>query len=201
MRPDVRHLTEQGGLTCCIFASIEQRSILVNSTDAMDRNPTVLVEFYTGEVQELSGLSKHMVDYLCRHGLLTVSRSKERGYGKRRRFNFTDILLARSIKELLQAGVSVLSMRAALIELRRQLHSDSPATLRDSRIVIRGGVPYLSRPDEPPSDLLARGQMAFSFVLEIEDLWQKAEPLHEKREAAKWDRIERAMKTRRERMS
>ena len=165
------------------------------------RNPNVLVEFYTGEVQILSGLSKHMVDYLCRHGILTVSRSQMRGYGKRRRFNFTDILLARSIRELLQAGVSVLSMRTALVELGRQLHSDSPAVLRDKRIVIRGGVPYLSQPDEPPTDLLARGQMAFSFVLEIEDLWQKAEPLHEQREAARRSRIERAMNARKERIS
>jgi DNA-binding transcriptional MerR regulator len=165
------------------------------------RNPAVIVEFYSGEVQQLSGLSKHMVDYLCRHGVLTVSRSQARGYGKRRRFNFTDILLARSIRELLQAGVSVLSMRTALDELRRQLHSDSPATLRDKRVVIRGGVPYLSRLDDPPTDLLARGQMAFSFVLEIEDLWQKAGPLHEQREAAKWSRIERALKTRNERIA
>jgi DNA-binding transcriptional MerR regulator len=165
------------------------------------QNPNVLLEFYTAEVQQLSGLSKHMIDYLCRHGLLTVSRSNMRGYGKRRRFNFTDILLARSIKELLQAGVSVLSLRTALVELGRQLHSDSPAALRDKRIVIRGGVPYLSRPDEPPSDLLAGGQLAFSFLLEIEDLWSKAEPLYANRKAKEQERIERAISTRRERMS
>jgi hypothetical protein len=122
------------------------------------RNHKVLVEFYTGEVQQLSG-------------------------------------------ELLGAGVSVLSMRTALIELGRQLHSDSPAGLRDQRIVIRGGRPYLSRPDEPPSDLLARGQMAFSFVLEIEDLWSKAKPIHANRKAKERERIERALSTRRARIS
>ena len=165
------------------------------------RNPNVLGEFYTGEVQQLSGLSKHMVDYLCRHGLLTVSGPRDRGYGRRRRFSFADILLARSIKELLDAGVSVLSMRAALIELRRQLHSDPPAVLRDRRIVISGGIPYLSRPDEPPSDLLARGQMAFSFVLEIENLWSKAGPIHADRKAKERERLERALKTRKERIA
>jgi DNA-binding transcriptional MerR regulator len=181
---------------------IEQRSILaINGNVMATRNPVVRVEFYTREVEQLSGLSKHMVDYLCRHGVLTASRSQVRGYGKRRRFDFTDILLARSIREFLEAGVSVLSMRTALIELGRQLYSDSPATLRDRRIVIRGGIPYLSKLDEPPTDLLARGQMAFGFVLEIEDLWQKAGPLHEQREVSKWNRIERALKTRKERIA
>jgi DNA-binding transcriptional MerR regulator len=161
----------------------------------------VLTEFYTADVQQLSGLSKHMIDYLCRHGLLTASGSESRGYGKRRRFNFTDILLARSIRELLQAGVSVSSMRRALLQLRAQLHSDSPEALRDTRIVISGGVPYLSMPDTPLYDLLAGGQMAFSFVLEIQDLWHRAEPIHAQRQAAMRARIARAMKTRRERMS
>jgi DNA-binding transcriptional MerR regulator len=143
-----------------------------------------------------------MVNYLCRHGLLTASLpDDDRGYGKRRRFSFTDVLLARAIREFLIAGVSVLSMRRTLEQLRRQLHVDSAAALRDKRIVIRGGVPYLSRTDEPPIDLLARGQMAFGFVLDIEDLWSRAGPLRQAREKRKRERMERALQMKRERIA
>jgi DNA-binding transcriptional MerR regulator len=164
-------------------------------------SPSLVQEFYTGDVQNLTGLSKHMVDYLCRHGLLTASRSPRRGYGNRRRFDFTDVLLARSIKKLLESNVSVLSLREALGELRRQLHSQSSAVLRDQRIVIRNGVPYLAEPDGPLSDLTAGGQMAFSFVLDVEHLQRRAGPVHAQREADRSARIARAQRTRQERIS
>jgi len=163
--------------------------------------PSVVQEFYTGDVQNLTGLSKHMVDYLCRHGLLNASRSPKRGYGNRRRFDFTDVLLARSIKKLLDSNVSVLSLREALTELRRRLHSQSSTVLRDQRIVIRNGVPYLVQPDGPLSDLTAGGQMAFSFVLDVEDLQQRAGPVQAQREVDRSARIARAQRTRQERIS
>jgi DNA-binding transcriptional MerR regulator len=163
--------------------------------------PKARIEFHTREVEILSGLSKHMVDYLCRHGVLSASFSSDRHYGKRRRFSFTDVLLARSIQKLLHAGISVLSMRRALLELYKQLNSNSPSALRDRRIIIRGGIPYLSLPAKPPLNLLAGGQMAFTFVLEIEDLWLKAEPLVAQRQAALVERIQRAQKKRQERLA
>jgi DNA-binding transcriptional MerR regulator len=167
----------------------------------MTRANKVLDFFSSGEVATLSGLSKYMVDYLCRHGLLTASHSRDRGYGKRRRFNFTDILLAKTIKEMLSANVSVLSLRKALMELRRQLHFESPSVLRDKRILIRGGVPYLLEPAAPPRDLLAGGQMVFSFVLEIRHLWQTAEPIRARRQQTERARIERALRRQRERVA
>jgi DNA-binding transcriptional MerR regulator len=161
----------------------------------------VVHSFRTAEVQALTGLSKHMVDYLCRHGLLPVSGSPDRGYGKIRAFDFTDILVGRAIRKLLDSGVSVLAMRTSMSQLRNLLHSDAPATLRDRRIVISGGIPHLSLPDQAPINLLAGGQMAFSFVLEIEELWQKAAPLLEQRRATTRVRLERARQTRKERMA
>jgi DNA-binding transcriptional MerR regulator len=181
------------------LASIERYSIL--NLMARKRTRPVADSFYSGDVAALSGLTKHMVDYLCRHGLLTVSHSNERGYGKRRQFSFTDVLLARSIRQLLDAGVSVLSLRTALLALREQLHTESTAVLRDKRIVICEGVPYLSEPNKPPRDLLKNGQMVFSFVLEIERLWKTAEPMQMKRKGQERSRTEQALKIRRERIA
>lgn len=160
----------------------------------------VIDHFLTGELRELAGLTKPMVDYLCRHGLLQPSKSprRERGYGKRRRFDFSDVLLARSIRKLLDADVSVLSMRTALIQLRQLLGEQ--ATLRDRRIVICDGVPHLTQPDRPPVNLLSGGQMTFSFVLDIKDTWRKAEPLAIRRKESERARIEKAARTRKERL-
>jgi|SRR6185437_15037873 len=158
-----------------------------------------VVEFRTGEVQRLSGLTKYMVDYLCRHGLLSASLSQGRGYGKRRLFSFTDILLARSLKKLLAGGISVLALRTVMAQLHEELNSDSPAVLRDTRVVIRGRKVYLSKPDRFPSDLMAGGQLSFSFVLEIEELWDHAEPIRAARRAAEVERLNRALRIRRER--
>ena len=161
----------------------------------------VIQSFRTAEVQALAGLTKHMVDYLCRHGLLPASGSPTRGRGKLRSFDFTDILVARAIRKLLDAGVSVLAMQTAMSQLRNLLHTDSPAALGDKRIVIAGGVPHLSLPDQAPINLLAGGQMAFSFVLEIEDMWQRAAPLLEHRRAAMRARLERARQLKKERLA
>lgn len=166
------------------------------------RQSSVVAEyFYAGEVAALAGLTKHMVNYLCRHGLLTVSHSKDRGYGKRRRFNFTDVLLARSIRQLLDAGVSVLSLREALLTLRKQLQTDSLGVLRDKRIMFCAGKPYLCEPDKAPRELLRNGQMVFSFVLDVEELWKTAGPLQKKRRESERARLERTLRHRQERIA
>jgi DNA-binding transcriptional MerR regulator len=159
--------------------------------------------FYAGEVENLSRLSRHMLDYLCRHGLIYPSLSENRGFGMRRRFSFTDVLLARSIAALLAANVSVLNMRKSLKTLRDLLHleSASAATLSDKRIIIRGGTPFLSEPHRPPVDLTASGQMAFCFVLDVEDLWKRAETLQRSRKAASEKRKLRALELRRRRIA
>lgn len=163
-------------------------------------NTSPILEFHSRDLQALSGLSKYMVDYLCRHGLLSASRSSARGYGMRRRFSFTDVLLARALRKLLEAGVSVLAMRAVMSQLGHQLQSTTTHVLRDTRVVICRGKPYLSELNKPPADLLAGGQLAFSFVLEVEDLWRKAEPLEAKRKLALRQRVDKALRTRKERI-
>jgi DNA-binding transcriptional MerR regulator len=168
---------------------------------AAKRSSSVVDSFLSGELAGLTGLSKHMVDYLCRHGLLSPSSSNRRGYGQRRMFGFTDVLVARSIKQLLDADVSVLNMRRSLTTLRDKLHVQSAIAFTDTRIVIRGGTPYLSEPHLPPIDLTAGGQMAFCFVLEVADLRKRAEALQDRRKKAHAKQSLRATKFRSERIA
>jgi DNA-binding transcriptional MerR regulator len=168
----------------------------------MARKPNVLAAAFTsGEVERLSGLSKHMVDYLCRHGLIRPSMSPQRGYGKRRRFGFADILLARSLHALLASGVTVLTMRQALQTLREKLHIEAAQALRDKRIAIIDDAAYFSLPHQAPVELTKHGQMAFSFVLDIAQLGKRAESMRKARQIAIAERLRKAFDMRRRRIA
>jgi DNA-binding transcriptional MerR regulator len=164
--------------------------------------PKVITDhFLTMEVARLTGLSKYMVDYLCRHGILTASLSKSRGHGRHRRFSFTDILLGRAIKHLLDAGVSVLALRRALGTLRDVLHRDFGKELREHRVVIKGGVPLLCEQGASPVDLIAKGQLVFGFMIETQELRLRATKVRELRERRIHARVQRAWRVRRERLA
>ncbi len=173
-------------------------SLLIMSKQS---SKTVSEFFNSGEVQKLSGLSKHMVDYLCRHGLLTATLSSARGYGKGRRFSFADVLLARSISRFLSSGVSVLSMKKSMKTLGWLLERKSNTLFADKRIAIVAGAPYLCEPNCAPISLIASGQMAFSFVLDVEDIRKRANLLRTRRESESKLRTQRANRMKRERIA
>ena len=179
-----------------------QYSFMLDCMARKGSKKVVASHYLTGEVARLSGLSKHMIDYLCRHGLLTASMSGAcRGYGRHRKFSFTDVLLAKSIGHLLQADVSIMAMRKALATLRDVLHRDVAEDLRDHRVVIKGGVPLLIPHGAAPINLLAKGQLTFGFILEAEDLWRRAERERKQRLAMMAARMERAAQLRKERVA
>lgn len=120
----------------------------------------------TKDVVRHSGLSAHMVGYLCRSGILRPTLSKVRRRGLRRRFSFADLLLARSIAKLLAAKVEVSAIRGALRTLRSKVESVPPAVLATRRIVIIGRAVYLTRPGADAVELTADGQLAFQFMLD-----------------------------------
>lgn len=126
--------------------------------------------FTVGELVKFTGLSPHMVNYLCRHELLVPTLSELRRRGVKRCFSYADLLLGRSIAKLLNAGVSVLALRKALQTLHG-LIGEIPLTAFDTRkVAIGGDSVYLAEPGEPVVDLSSRGQLAFQFVLDAVDM-------------------------------
>lgn len=63
---------------------------------------------------ELTGLTSRQLDYWARTDLLRPSISEAHGSGTRRRYSEADMERARVIKRLLDAGVSLQSVRRAL---------------------------------------------------------------------------------------
>jgi DNA-binding transcriptional MerR regulator len=124
-------------------------------------------DFSSKELARLSGLSAHMVNYLCRCDILRPSLSSERRHGLALKFSFADVVLTRVIARLLAAGASVATLKRALSTLRRKLHGVPHDALRNRRVVIIGNAVYLSDGDARILDLTANGQIDFNFVLDV----------------------------------
>lgn len=128
--------------------------------------------FTTDDLVRYARLSRHMVNYLCRYGVLEPTLSTQRRRGLLRRFSYADLLLGRAVATLLSGGVSVIALRRALTTLRRKLRMVPLALFQSRAIAIVGGGVYVFEPGQPPMDLAANGQLAFHFVLDANQLPQ-----------------------------
>ena len=123
--------------------------------------------FQIGDAARLSGLTKPMVDYLCRQGILEPSMPQQRGRGRQRRYAFGDVVMLRVLAKLLAAGVSVKRVKNALIALRQHHPEITPTSLPARYLVTDGQFVYLRHNDDTLETLDQNGQMAFMYVLEL----------------------------------
>jgi DNA-binding transcriptional MerR regulator len=145
------------------------------------KNQIVKAHFLSKELANLCGLSGYMVSYLCRQGLLNPKilvaaqqPNSGRRFGKARLFSFADLLLGRSISKLLHAGVSVKHVHASMRVLEEKL-GRARLDLTRARITIIGRQIYLESHGESPVDLTNDGQLAFSYMLELDQLRARAD--------------------------
>lgn len=112
-------------------------------------------------VCDIVGISYRQLDYWARTELVRPSIRGARGSGTQRLYSFEDIVRLRVVKRLLDTGVSLERIRAALDELARQGRALSEVTLAsDGRTV------YAIDDDRQLLDLLQRGQGVFAIALE-----------------------------------
>jgi DNA-binding transcriptional MerR regulator len=114
------------------------------------------------DVCKVVGISYRQLDYWARTGLLTPSVKDAGGSGTQRLYSFQDLVLLRTIRNLLDAGVSLQSIRKAIDYLRDQMGTEpSSATLvSDGRRVYA-----VTSPNEIV-DLLSKGQGVFAIALD-----------------------------------
>lgn len=128
--------------------------------------------YTVNQAAQFSGQTLVMVNYLCRTGVLEPSGNGPRGRGKRREYSFTDIVMLKSLKRLLDSGVSVANLKTALDELRRkypQIDSKRlPANLR--YLVTDGEKIYFRNKTQALEALDKTGQFAFAFVINVEQV-------------------------------
>ncbi|MFW2355953.1 MerR family transcriptional regulator [Hydrogenophaga sp.] len=125
--------------------------------------------FDTPQAARLAGLTKAMLNYLCRTGLVEPSCDCSRGHGRARHYSFGDVVALRLVARLAAAGISPLRLRKGL-EYLRTYHSDITLTsLPASHLVTDGEFLYLKEGHDPLERALD-GQYAFAFVVELEQI-------------------------------
>jgi DNA-binding transcriptional MerR regulator len=114
------------------------------------------------EVCRLVGISYRQLDYWARTGLVTPSIREAGGSGTQRLYSFQDLVLLRMIKNLLDTGVSLQSIRRAIDYVRRSLRTQptSLTLMSDGRRV------YAAESEDQIIDLVKSGQAVFAIALD-----------------------------------
>jgi DNA-binding transcriptional MerR regulator len=109
---------------------------------------------YSGtRTAQIVGISYRQLDYWARTDLIRPSLTDASGSGSRRRYSYRDLLELKVIKNLLDAGIKLESVRVVFDFLRAQLETD----IASAHLVIEGSQVVLCTGDEL-IDVLRRGQ-------------------------------------------
>lgn len=116
-----------------------------------------------------------MLDYLERSEVFRPQKKRTKNRGKKREYNFRDVLVLKTISTLLQNGATVSNLKNALSSLQTLPWKAEPAVLEDSQgalrhLVVSGGKIYFSRNNEELVDLTSGGQLSFFFILDIDKI-------------------------------
>jgi DNA-binding transcriptional MerR regulator len=108
-----------------------------------------------------AGITYRQLDYWARTGLVEPSVRPAHGSGSQRLYSFRDILVLKVVKRLLDAGITLQQVRAAVQHLRdRGIDDLAQVTLMSDGV----SVYECTSPDEV-IDLLAGGQGVFGIAL------------------------------------
>lgn len=108
-----------------------------------------------------AGISYRQLDYWARTGLVVPGIRAAGGSGTQRLYSFRDILLLKVIKRLIDAGISLQQVRAAVDHLRARGVSD----LTEVTLLSDGVSVYECTSDDEVIDLLKGGQGLFGIAL------------------------------------
>jgi len=117
-------------------------------------------ETYSGtQAARIAGISYRRLDYWARTDLVRPTAADAQGSGSRRRYTYRDLLELRVIKNLLDAGFKLESIRRVFAYMREHVTSDISA----AHIVISGSSVILCDGDEL-IDVLRHGQGVLNIL-------------------------------------
>ena len=116
-----------------------------------------------------AGITYRQLDYWARTGLVTPSIRDASGSGTHRLYGFRDILILRIVKRLIDTGVSLPNIRAAVEHLDQRGSDDL------SRITLMsdGASIYECRSADEVIDLVRGGQGVFGIA--VGSVWREVE--------------------------
>ena len=116
-----------------------------------------------------AGITYRQLDYWARTGLVEPSVRPATGSGTQRLYSFRDILVLKVVKRLLDTGVSLQQIRAAVGHLRERGVDD----LAQITLMSDGASVYECTSDDQVIDLLRGGQGVFGIALG--SVWREVE--------------------------
>jgi DNA-binding transcriptional MerR regulator len=109
---------------------------------------------------EIVGITYRQLDYWARTDLVRPSVADARGSGSRRKYSYRDLLELKVIKNLLDAGIRLESVRDAFSYLRENLGED----VASANLVIAGSRSVVVQSDQELIDVLRDGQGVLNIL-------------------------------------
>ena len=116
-----------------------------------------------------AGITYRQLDYWARTGLVEPSIRSATGSGSQRLYSFTDILVLKVVKRLLDTGVSLQNIRTAVSHLRERGIDD----LAQITLMSDGASVYECTSPDEVVDLVAAGQGVFGIA--VGRVWREVE--------------------------
>jgi DNA-binding transcriptional MerR regulator len=116
-----------------------------------------------------AGITYRQLDYWARTGLVEPSIRTAHGSGSQRLYSFTDVLVLKVVKRLLDTGVSLQNIRKAVTHLREQGIDD----LAQLTLMSDGAGVYACMSADEVYDLLREGQGVFGIA--VGKVWLEVE--------------------------
>lgn len=109
---------------------------------------------------EIVGITYRQLDYWARTDLIRPSLADAKGSGSRRRYSYRDLLELKVVKNLLDAGIRLESVREAFRYLRENLGEDVSSV----NLVLNGRSSVLVHTGEELVDLVRHGQGVLNIL-------------------------------------
>lgn len=117
---------------------------------------------YRGSIAcTIAGISYRQLDYWARTELVMPTIQTAAGSGSQRLYSFSDMLVLKIVKKLLDAGVSLQNIRAAVDHLRKR----GVADLATVTLMSDGSSVYECQSAEDVIDLVRGGQAVFGIAI------------------------------------
>ena len=132
--------------------------------------PEIETTGYRGPVAcNAAGITYRQLDYWARTGLVEPSVRPATGSGTQRLYGFRDILMLKVVKRLLDTGVSLQNIRAAIDHLRSRGIQD----LTNLTLMSDGASVYACTSPDEVIDLVRGGQGVFGIA--VGRVWEEVE--------------------------
>lgn len=158
--------TDRTGEAVVVPATVDQPGLF---DEGAVRSEAVYLGYRGPIACSAAGITYRQLDYWARTGLVEPSIRPAAGSGTARLYSFRDILILRIVKRLIDTGVSLPNIRAAVEHLEKRGGDD----LARITLMSDGASVYECRSADEVIDLVRGGQGVFGIA--VGRVWQEVE--------------------------